>query len=160
MGTLFKVLIVGVIILGLVGAAGLGMMAVVAGTHDVKRVPVPKTSSLYTQSTEWSFADAYRRPMDFNAYRDIKQVEENVSIKGDGEVHRSATEIVYAGKLPGIDYQVAYMIDRSGYPSAIELVTIYRIKDSKGRYFWKVFQPIHKCLAPYMLDKLGSRAPA
>ena len=160
MGTLFKVLIVAAIILGLVGAAGLGIMAVVAGTHDVKKVPVPKTSSLYTMSSMWNYADAYRRPMDFNAYHDIKQVEENVSIKGDGEVHRSATELVYAGKLPGIDYQVAYILDRSGYPSAIELVTVYKFKSKQGEYFWKVFKPIHKCLAPYMLDKLGSRAPA
>jgi hypothetical protein len=160
MGALFKVLIVGLIILGLTAAAGLGIMAVVAGTHDVKRIPVPKTSSLYTQSTMWDFADAYKRPMDFNAYRDIKQVEANVTIKGDGEIHRSANELVYAGKLPGIDYQVAYLLDRSGYPSAIEIVTIYRLKNTQGRYLWKVFKPIHRALAPYMLDKLGSRAPA
>jgi len=160
MGTLFKVLIAALIILGLTAAAGLAIMAVVAGTHDVKSIPVPKASSLYTISTMWDYADAYRRPMDFNAYRDIKQVEENVTIKGAGEVHRSANEIVYAGKLPGIDYQVAYLIDHSGYPSAIEMVTCYRFKDSKGRYLWKLFRPIHKCLAPYMLDKLGSRAPA
>lgn len=160
MGALFKVLIVALIILGLTAAAGLGIMAVVAGTHDVKPIPVPKTSSLYSISTMWNYADAYKRPMDFNAYRDIKQVEENVTIKGKGEVHRSANEIVYGGKLPGIDYQVAYIIDRSGYPSAIEIVTCYKFTDSKGKYLWKIWRPIHKCLAPYMLDKLGSRAPA
>ena len=160
MGTLFKVLIVGAIILGLIGAAGLGIMAVVAGTHDVKQVPIPKSCSLYTNSTLWDFADAYRRPMDFNSYRDIKQMEENVSIKGEGEVHRSANELVYAGRLPGIDYQVAYRLDRSGHPSAIELVTIYKFKNKQGKYLWKVFKPIHKCLAPYMLDKLGARAPS
>jgi hypothetical protein len=160
MGTLFKVLIVGLIILGLTSAAGLAIMAVVAGTHDVKSVPVPKGSSLYTISSMWDYADAYRRPMDFNAYRDIKQVAENVSIKGATETHRSANEIVYGGKLPGIDYQVAYLIDHSGYPSAIETVTCYKFTSSKGRYLWKLFRPIHKCLSPYMLDKLGSRAPA
>ena len=160
MGTLFKVLIVAVIILGLTTAAGLAIMAVVAGTHDVKSIPVPKASSLYTMSTMWDYADAYKRPMDFNAYRNIKQVEENVTIKGEGEVHRSASELVYAGKLPGIDYQVAYLLDHSGYPSAIEIVTVYKLKNRQGRYLWKVFKPIHKCLAPYMLDKLGSRAPS
>ena len=151
MGTLFKVLIVGVIILGLIGAAGLGIMAVVASTHDVKLVPVPKASSLYTNSTLWDYSDAYR---------DLKQMEENVTVKGEGEVHRSANELVYAGKLPGIDYQVAYRLDRSGYPSAIELVTCYKFKNKQGKYLWKVFKPIHKCLAPYMLDKLGARAPS
>ncbi|HET6462902.1 MAG TPA: hypothetical protein VFH33_03795, partial [Candidatus Krumholzibacteria bacterium] len=67
MGTLFKVLIAALIILGLIAAAGIGIMAVVAGTHDVKPIPVPKASSLYTISTMWNYADAYRRPMDFNA---------------------------------------------------------------------------------------------
>jgi hypothetical protein len=160
MGTLFKVLIVGLIILGLTAAGGLAIMAVVANTHDVKSVPVPKASSLYTISTMWSYADAFRRPMDFNSYHDLKQMEANITIKGDGEVHRSANEVVYAGHLPGIDYQVGYLLDRSGFPSAIEIVTVYKLKNAEGRYLWKVFRPIHRCLAPYMLDKLGSRAPS
>lgn len=160
MGTLFKVLIVALIILGLTAAAGLGIMAVVAGTHDVKSIPVPKASSLYTMSSMWDYADAYRRPMDFNSYKDLKQMEANLSIKGDGEVHRSASEIVYAGKVPGMDYQVAYILDRSGYPSAIELVTCYKFKNKQGKYLWKIYGPIHRALAPYMLDKLGSRAPS
>ena len=159
MGTLFKVLIVALIILALTASAGIAIMAVVAGTHDVKRVPVPKTSSLYTLASMWNYADAYRRPMEFNSYRDIKQVAENVSIKGDGEVHRSANEVVYAGHLPGIEFQTAYSLDRSGFPPAVELVTVYKLKNNQGRYLWKVFRPIHRCLAPYMLDKLGSRAP-
>jgi hypothetical protein len=159
MGTLFKGLIVILIVVGIVAAFGLVIMAGVAGTHDVKRIDVPKQSSLYTMSTEWDYSDAYRRPMEFNSYRDIKQVAENVSIKGDGEIHRSANEVVYAGHLPGIDYQAAYRLDRSGFPSAIELVTCYRLKNNQGKYLWKVFRRVHRCLAPYMLDRLGERAP-
>jgi len=159
MGTLFKGLIVIVIVLGIVAALGLVIMAGVAGTHDVKRIDVPKQSSLYTMSTEWDYSDAYRRPMEFNSYRDIKQVSENVSIKGDGEIHRSANEVVYAGHLPGIDYQTAYLIDRSGFPPAVELVTCYRLKTKEGKYLWTVLRRVHRCLAPYMLDRLGERAP-
>ena len=160
MGTLFKALFVALIILGLTTAAGLAIMAGVAGTHDVKPIPVPKDSSLYEMSTMWSYADAYRRPQEYTSYHDIKTLADNVSIKGDGEIHRSDKEVVYAGHLPGIDYQVAYRMDRSSYPPATEMVTCYRIKDSQGKYLWKVFRHIHRCLAPYMLDKLGERAPS
>jgi hypothetical protein len=159
MGTLFKALIVALIILGLTAAAGLVIMAGVAGTHDVKRIPVPKESLLFAMSTMWNYSDAYRRPMEFNSYRDIKQVIENVSIKGDGETQRSSNEVVYAGHLPGIDYAVSYRLDRSGFPPAIEMVTCYRLKSAQGRYLWKILRPVQRCLAPYMLDKLGSRAP-
>jgi hypothetical protein len=159
MGTLFKILVAALIVLALTASAGIAIMAVVAGTHDVKRIPIPKECSLYTNSTLWDYADAYRRPMEFNSYRNIKQLIDNVSIKGDGEVHRSDKEVVYAGHLPGIDYQVAYRLDRSGFPPAVELATIYRLQNTQGRYLWKIFRPIHRCLAPYMLDRLGSRAP-
>jgi hypothetical protein len=97
--------------------------------------------------------------MEFSSYHNIKQVVDNISIKGDGEVARNDKEVVYHGHLPGIDYHVAYALDRSGFPPAIEMVTCYRIKDSTGKYLWKVFRPIHRCLAPYMLDKLGERVP-
>jgi hypothetical protein len=159
MGTLFKALIVGLIVLGLIAAAGVAIMAVVADSHDVKRIPVSKDSQLFGVSTMWSYADAYRRPMEFNSYRDLKQMVDNVGFKGDGEARRTNNEVVYTGHMPGIDYTFAYRLDRSGYPPAIELVTCYRLKDTQGRYLWKVFRPIHRCLAPYMLDKLGERAP-
>lgn len=159
MGTLFKVLVIALIVLALTAAAGLVIMAGVAGTHDVKRIPVPKDCSLYTMSTMWDYADAYRRPMEFNSYRDLKQMVDNISIKGESEVHRSANEVVFAGHLTGIDYQVAYRLDRSGFPPAVEMVTAYRLKNREGRYLWKLVRPIHRCLAPYMLDLLGSRAP-
>ena len=160
MGTLIKALFIALIVLGLTAAAGLVIMAGVAGTHEVKHIPIPKDCSLYTMSTEWDYADAYRRPMEFGAYHDLKQMNDNVSIKGDGEIHRSAKEVVYAGHLPGIDYQAAYILDRDVYPYAVELVTCYRLKNSQGRYLFKVWRPIHRCLAPYILDRLGSRAPS
>jgi hypothetical protein len=159
LGTLFKVIIIAAIVLAITGGLGLVIMAGVAGTHDVKPIPVPKESSIYGLAQEWDYADAFRRPMEFSAYRDIKQVSENAPIKGDGEIHRTTKEVVYAGKLPGMNYQVAYLLDRDSFPPAVEMVTVYRIKDKKGKYFWKVFRRVHRCLAPYMLDRLGSRAP-
>ena len=159
LGTLFKIIVVLAIVIAITGGLGLVIMAGVAGTHDVKPIPVPKDSSIYTLSQEWDYGDAFRRPMEFGSFKDIKQLSENVPIKGDGEVHRTPKEVVYAGKLPGLSYQVAYRLDRDSYPPAVELVTAYRIKDKKGKYFWKVFRRIHRCLAPYMLDRLGSRAP-
>ena len=160
LGTLFKVLFLTLFVLAITGGLGLVIMAGVAGTHDVKSIPVPPGSSLAVIADQWDYADAFRRPMEFNSYRDIHQVIENAPVKGDGEIYRSATEVVYAGTVPGMQYQVAYILDRTGFPPAIELVTAYRFKDPKDRYLWKVYRPIHRCLAPYLLDRLGSRAPS
>jgi len=159
MGTLFKALIIALIVLGLTAAGGLAIMAGIAGTHDVKRIDVPKSSSLYINATRWDYGDAYERPMEFNSYRNIGQLVENVSIRGDGEIARNDSEVVYSGHLPGIDYQVSYILDRSAFPPLVKMVTAYRLKNMGGRYLWKVWRPIHRCLAPYMLDRLGERAP-
>jgi hypothetical protein len=160
LGTLLKAIFITLIVLLVTAGVGLVIMAGVAGTHDVKPVPVPKDSSLSMIAAQWDYADAYRRPMEFNSYRDINQVIENVSVKGDGEIHRSKKEVVFAGSVPGMNYQVAYYLDREGFPPAIQMVTVYRFKDSKGKHLWKVYRPIHRCLAPYILDRLGSRAPS
>ncbi|HEX6790002.1 MAG TPA: hypothetical protein VF247_01710 [Candidatus Krumholzibacteria bacterium] len=160
LGTLIKALVLTAFVLAITGGIGLFIMAGVASTHDVKSIPIPPGSSLAVIAAQWDYADAFRRPMEFNSYRDLHQMMENISVKGDGEIHRTATEIVYEGTVPGMQYQVAYILDRSGFPPAIELVTAYRFKSDKGKYLWKVYRPIHRCLAPYLLDRLGERAPS
>jgi hypothetical protein len=160
MGSLFKALFVVVIVLAITGGIGLAIMAGVAGTHDVKPIPIPGDCSLAVLAAQWDYADAFRRPMEFTSYKDIHQIIENAPLKGDGEIHRTAKEVVYAGSWPGVNYQIAYILDRDTYPYAVELVTVYRFKGSQGKRLLKVYRPIHRCLAPFLLDRLGSRAPS
>ena len=160
LGTLFKVVFLTLLVVVITGGLGLVIMAGVAGTHDVKPIPIPKHSSLAALAPLWNYGDAYRRPTEFNAYKDIDQLMANVTVKGDGEIHRTAREVVYAGSVPGMNYQVAYILDRDVFPPVIEMVTIYRFKHPRSKYLWKVYGPIHRCLAPFILDRLGSRAPS
>jgi hypothetical protein len=159
LGTLFKALILTVIVLALTAFLGLVIMAGVAGTHGVKPIGIPKNSTLAPLAASWDYSDAYRAPMEYVSYREIHEIIDNVSIKGDGELYRSAREVVFGGTLPGIGYQVSYMLDRDSFPPAVQLVTVYQIRDRKGRLLWKLWRPVHRCLAPYMLDRLAARAP-
>lgn len=158
LGTLFKILIVGLIVFVLAAGLGLVIMAGVANTHDVRPIPIPRDTSLAAIAHQWNYADAFRRPMEYASYKDIAQVVENVPIKGDGEIHRTKNEAVFAGSLPGLQYQVAYMLDRDSFPPALQIVTVYRFKNDRGRWLWKIYRPVHRALAPYLLDRLGSAA--
>jgi hypothetical protein len=158
LGTLFKVIFIAAIVFAITAGIGLVIMAGVASTHDVKAIEVPHSSSLYVLSEQWDYADAFRRPMEFASYRAVADMIPNIPAKGDGELHRDAKEIVYTGTLPGLQYQVAYMLDRDSFPPALNLVTVYRFKNKQGRYFWKIWKPVHRALAPYLLDRLGSAA--
>jgi len=160
LGTLFKAIFITLFVLAITGGLGLVIMAGVAGTHDVKPVAIPRDSSLAALAVQWDYADAFRRPMEFNAYRDINQVIEKAPFKGDGEIHRSAKEVVYSGSGLGMNYQVAYMLDRDQYPPSLTMITAYKFKNPKSKSLWKVYRPIHRCLAPYLLDRLGTRAPS
>lgn len=156
--SIFKTLVILVILAAITVFGGLVIMAGVAGTHDVKPIPIPNNSSLAPIADMWDYSDAFRRPMEYVSYRDIAEIVTNAPFKGDGEIHRSKHEVVFAGTLPGINYQVSYMLDRESFPPAVQLVTMYKIKDKKGRYFFKVWRLVHRCLAPYTLDKLASQA--
>jgi hypothetical protein len=134
-------------------------MAGVAGTHGVARIDVPSNSYLAGAAQSADYADAYRMPMEFVFYRDLHQVMQNAPIKGDGEVNRTEFEIVYAGTAPGVHFQVAYQLDRGVSPPTLAMITVVDIREKKGEYFWKLARPIHRCLAPYMLDRLVSKAP-
>jgi len=159
LGTLFKVLVMTLVVVAITAVVGLGIMAGVAGTHDVKRVAVPKNCSLSAIAGTSDYIDAFRGPMEYASYRTIEEVSQNATIKGDMEIHRNKYEVVYAGSAPGITYQVAYVLDREAFPPTIAMVTAVKFAGKKGRYYWKVMRPIHRCLAPYMVDRLKTRAP-
>jgi len=160
MGSIFKAFFVALIVLAIAGGIGLVIMAGVAGTHDVKPIPIPRDCSIAVLAEQWDYSDAFRRPMEYGAYKNIHQVIENAPLKGDGEIHRNAKEVVYAGSWPGVNYQIAYILDRETHPYSVQLVTAYRFKGSKSKHLLKVYKPIHRCLAPFLLDRLGSRAPS
>jgi hypothetical protein len=157
-GTLFKVVVVTLVIVAFTAFIGLIIMAGVAGTHGVKRIDIPPKSYLAATAPSADYADAYMIKMEFVAYRDIHQVIENATIKGDDETFRSANEVVYEGKAPGLRYHVAYILNREPNPPTLAMVTTVRILNKEGRWYWKLVRPIHRCLAPYMLDRLASRA--
>jgi hypothetical protein len=157
-GMLFRVVIVTLIIIAITAFLGLVVMAGVAGTHGVKRVDIPEDSYLSPVAETADYADAYQIPMEFNTYRDIPRVIENATIKGDDEVHRSAHEVVYRGHAPGLRYHVSYFLDRKAAPPTLAMITTVQTTGKKGRYYWKVVRPIHRCFAPYMLDRLATRA--
>jgi len=159
LGTLFKALFVTLIIVAITAVLGLTIMAGVAGTHDVKPIDMPKASSLAYIAGASNYVIAYRVPMEFNTYRTIAEVIANASFTGDSELHRSEHEVVYGGSMPGLTYQVGYVLDRDAYPPTLAMVTVARITDRKGRYTLKVLRPIYRCLSPYLLDRLASRAP-
>lgn len=159
LGTLFKALIVTLFIIAVTAVIGLTIMAGVAGTHDVKPIDIPKASSLTYIADASNYVIAYRVPMEFNTYRTIPEVIANVSFTGDSELHRSDHEVVYGGSLPGLTYQVGYVLDRDVYPPTLAMVTVAKITDKKGRYTLKVLRPIYRCLCPYLLDRLAVRAP-
>ncbi len=158
-GMLFKVVVGTLVVICITAGLGLVIMAGVAATHGVERVDVPSNSFLAGVAQNADYADAYRMKMEFVFYRDIHQVIENAEIKGDDEAHRSKHEVVYDGGAPGLRYQVAYLLDRGVSPPTLTMITTVDIREKKGEYFWMVVRPIHRCLAPYMLDRLVSRAP-
>jgi hypothetical protein len=157
-GTFLKVVVVTLVVIAITALIGLIIMAGVAGTHGVERVDIPANSYLADSVSSADYADAYRIPMEFVAYREIHQVIQNAAFKGDDEVHRSETEVVYEGTAPGLRYHVAYILNREQVTPTLAMVTTVRILNREGRYFWTLVRPIHRCLAPYMLDRLASRA--
>jgi hypothetical protein len=155
MGTLFKVLIIGLIILGLIAAAELAIMAGVADTQDVKRIPVPKESTLF-QCRRCGILGCVPPARGIQLVPRPQTARPKMSVSGRGEARRTSNEVV-AGHVPGMDYTFSYRLDRADSRplSAGDLLP----PQERAGTLVEDLRPIQRCLAPYMLDKLGERAP-
>ena len=156
-GTIFRAFVVFAIVVAITGVLGLVIMAGVAGTHDVVPIPVPSTS--YLSGLQGDHTSAFRVPLSYNTYRDIDYVANAAYPLGGKEIYRGDGEVVYEGYRGGIRYYTAYMLDHKTSPNTLTVVTLVRLHTDKSKYLWKVLRPIHKRLAPYLLDRMAQAAP-
>lgn len=157
LATMMKALIAGLVVIAIAGFIGLFIMAGVAATHDVVRIPVPSGSHLAPLKAD--YADAYLAPLEYNTYRSIEGVTANAFRHGGKEIFRSENEVVYEGYRLGVRYFTSYRLDRTTSPNTLALITVVRIHEPKGKYAWRAFRPVHKRLAPYLLDRMAQAAP-
>jgi hypothetical protein len=155
--TILRVFLVLGILLVFTGVMGVFIMAGVATAHDVVPIPVPSPS--YLSSMQGDYKRAFRVPLTYNTFKDIESVAEHAYPLGGVEVYRSEQEVVYEGYRFGIRYYTSYMLDRSTGPNTLTIVTLVRLHGTRSGYLWRVIRPVHKRLAPYLLDRLAQAAP-
>lgn len=157
-GTILRALVVFIVVVAITGFLGLFIMAGVASTHDVVAVPVPPDSYVATMKADYT--SAFRAPLTYNSYRDIEGVAQEAFRLGGKEVYRGEKEVVYEGTRAGIRYFTSYMLDRSASPHTLTMVTMIRLHGTNSGRLWRVLRPVHKRLAPYLLDRMAQAAPA
>lgn len=154
--TILRVFFAFAIAVAIAGVIGVFVMAGVASTHDV--VPIPVPSGTYLSNLKYDYIDAYRAPLTYNTYRDIDQVAAQAFRLGAAEIYRSEEEIVFEGYRGGVRYYIGYLLDRKTSPNTLTVVTMVRTHGTRGAYLWKVARPLHKRLAPYLLDRMAQAA--
>lgn len=155
-GTIFRALIVLIVVVAITGFIGLFIMAGVASTHDVVAIPVPADSYLATMKSD--HASAFQVPLDNNTYRDIDRVAEEAFRLGGKEVYRGEKEVVYEGYRGGLRYFTSYILDKEATPNTLTLVTRVRVHGPRSGHLLRALRPVHKRLAPYLLDRMAQAA--
>lgn len=158
-GAILKIVLLGVFVVLIASAIGLFIMAGVAQSHDVVRIPLPSSSFIASTAPNSAGADAFVAPMRYSTYRDIDRVAQLAFHKGQREVFRNDTEVAYEGETAGVHYYISYILVRDTSPPTLVAATTVQTKDKKGRYCWKAFEQVHRRLMPYMLDRMIIMTP-
>ncbi len=160
LGTLIKLLLLGVFVVLIVCAIGLFVMAGVAQSHGVVPIPLPPGTFIAGTEPTSDYADAYIVPMQYRSYRDVARVAQLAFHRGDKEVYRDEREVVYEGERAGIHYYISYMLMKDPQPTTLTVTTVVKYTDpKKGRYLWMVGRQIHRRMMPYLLDRMAVTAP-
>jgi hypothetical protein len=159
LGTAIKILLFGAFVVLVTFAVGLFIMAGVAQTHDVVRIPVPSGSYIASAMPNPTYTDAYVGPMQFHSFANIDRVAQQAFHRGDREIYRSKNEVAYEGRRGGVDYIVSYILVKETSPQTLTVATAVKTGDKKSRYYWMVAKQVQRRLLPYLLDRMVSTAP-
>ncbi|HXV13631.1 MAG TPA: hypothetical protein VEC56_05440 [Candidatus Krumholzibacteria bacterium] len=141
-------------------AIGLVVMAGVAQSHDVVRIPVPQSTFVAGTEPKSIYSDAYVAPMEYSTFRDIDRVAQLAFHRGTKEVHRDEREVAYEGTMLGLSYTISYILMKDSSPQTLTVATTVRIVEpKKGKYCWMVAKHVHRHLLPYLLDRMVITAP-
>ena len=158
-GTILKILLLGALVVLIALALGLFIMAGVAQSHDVVRVPVPSSTFIAGTVEGSNGADAFVAPLNHSSFRDIDRVAQLAFHKGQREVYRDENEVAYEGETAGVHYYISYILMRDTSPATLVAATTVQTKNKKGVYYWKLVKFAHRRLMPYMLDRMTVMAP-
>lgn len=71
------------------------------------------------------------------------------------EVGRSATEVVYQDRAPGLVFDVAYQLTLESEQSVLTMTTAVRYTSGTGRVYFAMVRPIHRRLVPFMVSRMA-----
>ena len=140
---------------------GLFVMAGVAQSHDVVRIPAPNGTFISGDDPHANYTDAYIAPLGYSGFRDIGRVAEQAFYRGDKEIYRDDGEVTYQGTVAGMfHYKMSYLLAKDQSPQTLTVVSSITLAEGKkARYLWVVAKPIHRHLIPYLLDRMVIMAP-
>lgn len=159
LGAAIKILLFGAFVVLVTCAVGLLIMAGVAQTHDVVRIPVPSGSYIASAIPNPTYTDAYVGPMQFHSFANIERVAQQAFHRGDREIYRSQNEVAYEGRTAGVDYIVSYILVKETSPQTLTVATAVKTSSKKSRYYWMVAKQVHRRLMPYLVDRMVTTAP-
>lgn len=158
-GVIIKIVLLGAFLVLVACAIGLFVMAGVAQSHDVVRIPVPQNTFIASTQAMADYSDAFVAPMTYSTFRDIERVAQQAFHRGKREVFRDEREVAYEGTAPGLSYHVSYILMKDPAPQTLTVATTVRFENKKGRYYWMVVKHGHRRLLPYLLDRMVIMAP-
>ncbi len=142
-------------------AVGLFVMAGVAQSHDVVRLPVPPSTFIGSSAPAAAYATAYVAPMRYSTFASIERVEQQAFFHGEKEAFRDEHELSYQGTKWGLGYTMSYILEKGTEPQTLTVALTLNPVDPKGqaRYLIKVLKPVMRGLLPYLLDRMVVLAP-
>lgn len=158
-GIVIKIVLLGAFLVLVACAIGLFVMAGVAQSHDIVALPVPQSSFIASTQPLSDYSDAFVAPMHHATFRDIDRVAEQAFHRGDQEVFRDEREVVYQGRMLGVNYHLSYMLLRDPSPTTLTVSTTVKFENKYAHYYWPVLKQVHRRLMPYLLDRMVVLAP-
>lgn len=134
------------------------VLAIVARSRGVEAAPIPQGSLIETVAADADYSRAYRVPVSSQAFPSMATLRRprfarRMEISGSGP-----SEIVYRGRLPALQYHVAYSLAEVGGQQYLTISTAIHYHHWLARLYGGGVRFVHWGLAPMAASRLVERS--
>jgi len=132
------------------------LLAVIARSRGVEAAAIPSTSLIETLALDADYAGGFRVPVSIEAFSST-QVLQNGERFGRGmQVSgRGPAEVVYRGRVPGLQYHVGYSLEDADGRRYLTVTTVFHYSHALGRLYGPPLRLSQWGAVPFMVGRLA-----
>jgi len=128
-------------------------LGIIAASRGVEAAAIPSTSLIEAVALDANHARGFRVPVSIDAFSSTEVLSGPAFARGMQISGRGPAEVVYRGRMPGLQYHVGYSLEDADGRRYLTVTTVLHYSHGLGRLYGGLVPLGHWGAAPFLISQ-------